>query len=232
MEDPRPASERLRYVAIEGCIGVGKTTLTRLLAAHFQARTVLEVVEENPFLADFYRDKEANAFKTQIFFLLSRFKQQERLLQQDLFQKCTLADYLFDKDRIFAELTLSSSEMALYDSVFSALSQQIRTPDVVIYLHASMDLILERIQRRGRSFEHGLDRGYLEELVAAYGHFFATYPDKAGGAPTLIIDTEHLNFPDQDGDLAVVLDALDTFPAPGERRRVIRSQPAGPRLVG
>jgi deoxyguanosine kinase len=231
MADAREIAERLRYVAIEGCIGVGKTTLTRLLSSAFHARTVLEVVEENPFLPDFYRDKEANAFKTQVFFLLSRFKQQEQLAQEDLFQKNTVADYLFDKDRIFAELTLSDSELSLYHSVFAALIRQVRAPDAVIYLHAPLDIALERIRRRGRSFEVDMDRGYLEDLVAAYNHFFASYPETPGGAPTLIVDTEHLNFPDRDGDLEVILDALSTFPREGERRRVIRSRADAPRLL-
>ncbi|MCS6898640.1 MAG: deoxynucleoside kinase [Myxococcales bacterium] len=223
MVDARAIAERLRYVAIEGCIGVGKTTLTRLLATAFHGRTVLEVVEENPFLPDFYRDKAAHAFKIQVFFLLSRFKQQEQLVQENLFQKNTVADYLFDKDRIFAELTLSASELALYHSVFAALIRQVRVPDVVIYLQAPTDLVLERIRRRGRSFEVDMDRNYLEELAAAYNRFFAAYPESPGGAPTLIVDTEHLNFPERDGDLELILDALSTFPREGERRRVVRS---------
>jgi len=227
----RAIAERLRYVAIEGCIGVGKTTLTRLLSSAFQARTVLEVVEENPFLPEFYRDKEAHAFKTQVFFLLSRFKQQEQLAQEDLFQKNTVADYLFDKDRIFAELTLSDSELSLYHSVFTALAQRVRTPDVVIYLHAPMDVVMERIRRRGRAFEVDMDQAYLEGLVAAYNRFFADYPDSPGGAPTLIVDTEHLNFPERDGDLEVIFEALATFPRAGERRRIIHSRPGQPRLL-
>jgi deoxyadenosine/deoxycytidine kinase len=231
MPDMGAIAERLRYVAIEGCIGVGKTTLTRLLSSAFHARTVLEVVEENPFLPEFYRDKAAHAFKTQVFFLLSRFKQQEQLAQEDLFQKNTVADYLFDKDRIFAELTLSDSELSLYHSVFSALAQRVRVPDVVIYLHAPMDVVLERIRRRGRSFEVDMDRSYLESLVAAYNRFFSDYPDAPGGAPTLIVDTEQLNFPERDGDLDVIFEALQTFPREGERRRIIQSRPGAPRLL-
>jgi deoxyguanosine kinase len=223
MRDVRAVAERLRYIAIEGCIGVGKTTLTHRLSAAFQARPVLEVVEENPFLPEFYQDKVAHAFKTQIFFLLSRYRQQEQMVQGDLFQKNTVADYLFDKDQLFAELTLSSSELALYHSVFAALAQRVQAPDVVIYLHAPMDVILERIRRRGRSFEVNMDRRYLEDLVVAYNRFFASYHERPGGAPTLIIDTEHLNFPESDGDLDVVLDALATFPREGERRRIISS---------
>lgn len=206
----------MRYVTVEGCIGVGKTTLTHLLSKALAARTVLEVVEENPFLPDFYKDKVAHAFKTQMFFLLSRFKQQEALLQGDLFQGAVVSDYLFDKDRIFAELTLSSSEMALYDQIFRALQSKVRSPDLVVYLHAPMDTILERIARRGRSFEKDIDPGYLRDLVDAYGRFFSSYDD----APVLMIDTSDLNFPANERDLDVVLDAVHRFPN-GVKRHVI-----------
>ncbi len=201
---------RLRYVTVEGCIGVGKTTLTHLLASHLKSRPVLEVVEENPFLPDFYRDQAAHAFKTQMFFLLSRFKQQEALLQGELFgEGGVVSDYLFAKDRIFAELTLSSSEMALYDQIFRVLHQRIRRPDLVIYLHAPMDVILERIGRRGRDFEKDIDRGYLESLVDAYGRFFADYDD----APVLMIDTADLNFPKRAEDIDLLFETLAHFPA-------------------
>ncbi len=209
------ADPRLRYVTIEGCIGVGKTTLTHLLSKTLQARTVLEVVEENPFLADFYKDPKAHAFKTQMFFLLSRFKQQEGLLQSDLFQGVVVSDYLFAKDRIFAELTLSPSEMGLYDTIFTALHARIRSPDLVVYLHAPMEVVLERIARRGRAFERDIDRGYLESLVDAYGRFFANYDD----APVLMVDTTDLNFPTREEDLAVVLATLLDFPRAGGPRR-------------
>ncbi len=206
---------RLRYITVEGCIGVGKTTLTHLVAEHLKSRSVLEIVEENPFLPDFYRDQVAHAFKTQMFFLLSRFKQQEALLQGDLFdgEGGVVSDYLFAKDRIFAELTLSASEMGLYDQIFRALQSRIRNPDLVIYLHAPMDVILERIARRGRSFEKDINRGYLESLVDAYGRFFAEYDD----APVLMIDTSDLNFPKRQEDLDVLFETLTQFPegAPG-----------------
>src|SRR5690606_27207117 len=135
-------------------------------------RRVLEVVEENPFLPEFYADPVAHAFKTQMFFLLSRFKQQEDLAQQDLFSQGLVSDYLFAKDRIFAELTLSDSELGLYDQVFHALSTKVPVPDLVVYLHAPLRVILERIQRRGRSFEQNIDPGYLERLCDAYERFF------------------------------------------------------------
>jgi deoxyguanosine kinase len=212
---------RLRYVTVEGCIGVGKTTLTHLLSRHLGARTVLEVVEENPFLPDFYRDKAAHAFKTQMFFLLSRFKQQEALNQTDLFDTCVVSDYLFAKDRIFAELTLSPSEMSLYDGIFQALQQRLRAPDLIVHLHAPMDVVVERIQRRGRSFEKDIDRGYLEDLVKAYERFFADYD----GAPVLTVDTADLNFPERSADLEVIFDVLHRFPSDTLRRTTV----AGPR---
>jgi deoxyguanosine kinase len=209
--------DRLRYVTVEGCIGVGKTTLTHLLSQALSARTVLEVVEENPFLPDFYKDKSAHAFKTQMFFLLSRFKQQESLLQTDLFSNTVVSDYLFDKDRIFAELTLAPSELALYDSIFRALSSKVRSPDLVVYLHAPMEVILDRIEQRGRAFEKDIDRGYLEALVEAYGRFFSSYDQ----APVLMVDTSDLNFPARETDLAVVLEALRAFPNERARRHVL-----------
>jgi deoxyadenosine/deoxycytidine kinase len=207
----------MRYVTVEGCIGVGKTTLTHLLAKVMGARTVLEVVEENPFLPDFYQDKVVHAFKTQMFFLLSRFKQQEALQQGDLFAGAVVSDYLFDKDRIFAELTLSASEMALYDSIFKALSSKVRAPELVVYLHAPMDVIRERIARRGRSFEKDIDPGYLGALVEAYGRFFSTYHD----APVLMVDTADLNFPANADDLSVVIAAVRAFAPGGPKRQVL-----------
>jgi deoxyguanosine kinase len=217
---------RLRYVTVEGCIGVGKTTLTHLVAQHLRAKPVLEIVEENPFLPEFYRDQVAHAFKTQMFFLLSRFKQQEALLQGDLFdgEGGVVSDYLFAKDRIFAELTLSSSEMGLYDQIFQALAQRIRRPDLIIYLHAPMEVILERIARRGRSFEKDIDRGYLESLVDAYGRFFADY----SGAPVLMIDTADLNFPERAEDLDVIFETLGQFPVSqgdGRQRLTLAGRP-------
>lgn len=217
----RPAGElpldRLRYVAVEGCIGVGKTTLTHLLSRHLSGHTVLEVVEENPFLPEFYRDQVAHAFKTQMFFLLSRFKQQEALVQADLFSRTLVSDYLFDKDRIFAELTLSPSELSLYEQIFRALASKVRSPDLVVYLHAPMEVILARIEQRGRPFEKDIDRDYLEALVDAYGRFFRTFD----AAPVLTIDTADLNFPENERDLGVVLQTLSTFPTDDERRRLV-----------
>lgn len=231
---PKPDGEsangrrgELRYVVVEGCIGVGKTTLTHLLSERLGARRVLEIVEENPFLPEFYADPVAHAFKTQMFFLLSRFKQQEDLAQQDLFSQALVSDYLFAKDRIFAELTLSDSELGLYDQVFRALSTKVPVPDLVVYLHAPLPVILERIQRRGRSFEQNIDPGYLERLCDAYDRFFARYD----ACPTLIVDTEDLNFPGRKEDLDVLFRAAEDALASGAPRRILRGDPRQPSLV-
>jgi deoxyadenosine/deoxycytidine kinase len=217
----------LRYIVLEGCIGVGKTTLTHLLANRYDGRTILEVVEENPFLPAFYEDPVANAFKTQMFFLLSRFKQQEQILQADLFKQKVVSDYLFAKDRIFAELTLNGSEMSLYDSVFEALYGQIKTPDLVVYLQAPLEVILERIKRRGRSFEQDIDAGYLRDLIDAYNRFFGAFDE----CPLLVVETESLNFPDRQGDLDKVLQAIVDTEEGAPTRRVLTGEPRQPELI-
>lgn len=218
---------QLTYLVIEGCIGVGKTTLTELVAERLGARTVVEVVEENPFLPDFYRDQTAHAFKTQMFFLLSRFKQQEQIVQTDLFQRSVVADYMFAKDRIFAELTLTGSELALYDQVFGALLKAIRSPDVVVHLKAPLSVILERIQRRGREFERDIDPGYLEQLVDAYGRFFDGYQQ----SPVLTVDTADLNFPGSADDVEVVLEAARSVSRSGRSGHLSRGESRQCRLV-
>lgn len=193
-----------RYIAIEGCIGVGKTTLTNILATRFSARTVCEVVEENPFLPEFYRDPVAHAFKTQIFFLLSRYKQQETLAQGDLFASTTVADYTFAKDRIFAELTLSNNELALYSEMYNVLNTRVPKPDLVVFLQAPIDIILQRIRRRGRDFERDIDPDYLRNLIGSYQRFFGHYRE----APLLIVDTSDLNFPARQKDVETIVDAI------------------------
>ncbi len=163
------------YIAIEGPIGVGKTTLTRHLAQALEGEALFEVVEENPFLPLFYEDPEHYAFKVQVFFLLSRYKQLERLAQPRLFERAVVADYLFDKDFIFASLNLEGHEWELYQELYQSLSPRIPTPDLTIYLRAPLEVLLERIRLRGRSFERGIDPGYLERLTEAYDRHFAHY---------------------------------------------------------
>src|SRR5262245_23721234 len=160
-----------RYIVVEGVIGVGKTSLSRLLSERLAAKLVLEEVEENPFLKDFYRDRERYAFQTQMHFLFSRFQQQRNLRQMELFSERLVADYLFQKDRIFASLTLSERELALYERLVGWLELEVLTPDVVVYLQANPDVLLKRIQRRGRPYEKDMDPQYIQQLNEAYNHF-------------------------------------------------------------
>ena len=189
--------DRPRYIVVEGPIGVGKTSLVNALAKRYQARTVFEIVEENPFLSSFYEDREKYAFQTQLFFLLSRFKQQQELFQPDLFQQVTVSDYLFDKDRIFANLTLSSHELALYERVFESLGTRVLKPDLVIYLQARLDVLLARIKKRGREFERQFDPAYLESLTQAYNQFFGHYRE----TPLLVLNTSEIDYVANPADL-------------------------------
>jgi len=180
---------RPTFIAVEGPIGVGKTTLVNRLAEHFPARKLLEVVEENPFLPDFYRDQEKYAFQTQLFFLLSRYRQQQELWQPDLFHRYILSDYIFAKDRLFAGLTLSDNEMTLYDQVFQILDMRVLKPDLVVYLQARHDVLMDRIKHRGRPFERNFDGSYLKNLCTSYNEYFFHYAD----TPLLVVDTSDIN---------------------------------------
>lgn len=184
-------------MVIEGPIGVGKTSLATLLAKKFNGRLILEVVEENPFLSSFYDDRQKYAFQTQLFFLLSRFRQQQELFQQDLFNSVTLSDYLFAKDRIFACLNLDPIELGLYDRIFEALGNRTTKPDLVIYLQARLDVLFTRIRRRGREFERKIDPAYLEDLIKAYNEFFFHYNE----SPLLVINTSDIDFVQNEEDL-------------------------------
>jgi deoxyadenosine/deoxycytidine kinase len=177
-------------IAIEGVIGVGKTTLARILAESTSARLVLEIVEENPFLKDFYRDMRRFAFQTQVFFLLSRYQQQMDMMQPDLFSPRIVSDYIFQKDRIFANLNLSDNELKLYERLFPLLERDVPTPDLVIYLQASQAVLMERIARRGREFERAMPPEYIETLNEAYNYFFFHY----NTAPLLIVNTNQSDF--------------------------------------
>ena len=185
-----------RYIVVEGPIGVGKTSLSNFVAERFGARRVFEKYEENPFLAHFYEDRQKYAFQTQIFFLLSRFQQQQELFQPDLFNSVTVSDYLFAKDRIFACLTLGSHELSLYERVFEALTPRVTRPDLVIFLQARLDVLLHRIKKRGREFERKFDSGYLEGLVHSYNTFFFHYTE----TPLLVVDTSDIDFVNNEAD--------------------------------
>ncbi|MBK8166002.1 MAG: deoxynucleoside kinase [bacterium] len=210
-----------RYIVVEGVIGVGKTSLTKLLATRLGGRLNLEVVEENPFLAKFYRDREAFAFQTQIFFLLSRYRQQLGLGQQDLFNAALVSDYLFAKDRIFANLNLADDELVLYGQLASILEQRVLKPDLVIYLQARTEVLQQRIRWRGRSFEQEMEPEYLEALNAAYSYFFHHYKD----APLLVVNTDNLDFVNVPGDFEMLFGQL-TEKFAGTRYYAPDSRPA------
>lgn len=193
-----------RYIVVEGVIGVGKTSLTKLLATRTEGRLNLEVVEENPFLTNFYQDRSAYAFQTQIFFLLSRFRQQQELFQHDLFSSVMMSDYLFAKDRIFANLNLSDDELSLYNQLASILEQRVLKPDLVIYLQARTEVLQQRIQWRGRSFEQDMEAGYLDALNGAYSYFFHHYKD----APLLVVNTDNLDFVNVPGDFDLLFSQI------------------------
>jgi deoxyadenosine/deoxycytidine kinase len=190
------------FVAIEGTIGVGKTSLARLLQPQFEpARLVLEIVEENPFLSDFYGDRARYAFQTQIFFLLSRYRQQLDILQDRAGDGVNfLSDYLLTKDRIFATLTLDPVELGMHSRLYEILSANVPMPDLVVYLQAETDVLMQRITKRDRSFERAMPRQYIDDLNRAYEAFFATY-DRS---PLLTIDTNHLDFVSRSADLDLI----------------------------
>jgi deoxyguanosine kinase len=178
------------YIAIEGVIGVGKTSLARLLQPIFQTELLLEVFEENPFLADFYADRKRYAFQTQIFFLLSRYRQQREAVPKILAEGNLIADYTFEKDALFARLNLEGDELSTYTLVHEALAERIERPDLIVYLKADTDVAMQRIAYRDRSYERQMERSYIEELNSAYDAFFSGY--KANRV--LEIDTNPLNF--------------------------------------
>ena len=188
--------EKSRYIAIEGPIGVGKTTLATALADRLGGRVILEAVEENPFLPAFYQDQKKHAFQAQIFFLLSRFQQQQELFQQELFSQVTVADYLFAKDRIFASLTLQPNELALYERIWQVLGARVVKPDLVVYLQARPEVLQARIRKRGRDFERGVAADYLDTVSRAYGDFFFHYEE----TPLLVVNTSDIDLADE-GDM-------------------------------
>ena len=187
-----------RYIVVEGPLGVGKTTLARLLAEEFNARPVFEQVEENPFLRKFYEDPRAHAFQTQLFFLLSRYRQQRQLAQQDLFNQSTVADYLFAKDRIFAQVNLEADELALYRQLFGLLDSRLPKPDLVVYLQARAEVLMERLRKRDREYERRIVSDYVERIAEAYRDFFFYYED----TPLLVVNSSDVDFVERSEDLA------------------------------
>lgn len=186
----------IRYIAIEGVIGAGKTSLAQKLSDKLGANLILEQFEDNPFLEKFYDDRKRYAFQTQMFFLINRYKQQQQLNQQELFSKYIVSDYIFEKDRIFAYLNLSGEEIKLYESLFPLLERDIPKPDLVIFLQSSIDRLLANVKNRGRKIEKNLTRGYLTELSEAYNNFFFKY----NNTPLLIVNTTDIDFVNREED--------------------------------
>ena len=194
----------LYYIAIEGPIGVGKTSLVKLLAEKLSARTILEQFEENPFLAEFYDDPERFAFQTQLYFLLQRYQQQQELKQVDIFHKLIVTDYMFVKDRLFASLNLNEKEMALYETVANLLERNVINPDLVIYLQADTDTLMKNIHKRKRSFEKNMSRNYIDALNQVYNEYFFRYQD----TPLLIINTNNIDFVNNKKDLEEIINVV------------------------
>ena len=186
----------IKYIAIEGVIGAGKTSLARKIKDRLNAELLLEQFDANPFLEKFYSDRSRYAFQTQMFFLINRFKQQEELSQEDLFRDYIVSDYLFEKDRIFAYLNLNSEELKLYESLYPLLARSLRKPDLVVFLQSSTDRLMHNIKNRNRKIERALNRSYIEELSEAYNHFFFRY----NSTPLLIVNSTEIDFVNSDGD--------------------------------
>lgn len=196
--------KNLYYIAIEGVIGVGKTSLAKLLAESLSAKLILEKFENNPFLEDFYEDPERYAFQTQLFFLLERFKQQQDLKQIDIFHKLMISDYMFEKDKLFANLNLSEQELGLYEKIETLLEKQVPSPDLVIYLQSDIKNLMENISRRGRSYEKNVSVEYLQSLRKIYNEFFFHYEK----GPVLIINTNEIDFVNNNKDLNKLIDII------------------------
>jgi len=178
------------YIVIEGPLGVGKTSLALMLAEKMNGEALHEDVEENPFLAKFYQEPRKYAFQTQLYFLLRRYNQASQLDQLDLFNKTTIADYLFDKDRIFAHINLDGDEFWLYEQLFQILKKRIRTPDLVIFLQAKSEILMDRIRRRNRKYERTISYKYLERINQAFNEFFFHYTD----SPLLVVNASEIDF--------------------------------------
>jgi deoxyguanosine kinase len=196
MNDKPNLKNELRYIAIEGVIGAGKTSLAKKIGERLNAKFIFEQFENNPFLEKFYIDSKRFAFQTQMFFLINRFKQQQELHQEDLFSEHLICDYIFEKDRIFAYMNLSKDELNLYESIYPLLARSLRKPDLVIFLQSNTDRLVHNIKKRNRKVERAITRNYLEELSEAYNHYFFRY----NSTPLLIVNSSDIDFVNSNND--------------------------------
>jgi len=203
---PNSAKNEKNFIAVEGPIGIGKTTLAEKLANSFQAELLLEGASENPFLEKFYQDPKAGALPTQLYFLFQRSRQLQDLRQSDMFAPKHISDFLMDKDRLFARVTLDTDELNLYEQVYQNLTIDAPVPDLVIYLQAPVDLLLKRIRKRGRMMENRIDEEYLTKLVAAYTDFFHYYND----SPLLIVNASAIDLINDEADYQQLLNRIET----------------------
>ena len=197
---------RARYIAIEGPIGVGKSSFAKLIAENYGAEPIFEVVEENPFLEKFYINRSSYAFQTQIFFLMSRYRQLADLSQADLFDRVTVCDYLLQRDLVFARLNLTEDELSLYLDIFRALLRKVAKPDLVVYLQADTGRLMERIKERGRKMEMSVEKSYIDQVNHAFNEYFFNYKE----GPLLIINTNQINFVKNESDLTNLLIKIDS----------------------
>lgn len=196
---------KARYIAVEGPIAVGKSSLAAALAEQYGARLVREPLADNPFLARFYERPERYALTAQLAFLVERYRQQQELLQMDLFHRAMVSDYIFPKDRIFAEVTLSDDELALYDRIYGLLDDRLRKPDLVVFLDADVDVLLRRLKKRRRPYEKRLGREYIERVAEAYRRFFHQYRDTS----LLVVHSSDIDFVENGGDFADLVREID-----------------------
>ena len=198
---------KAKYIVVEGPTGVGKTSLAKILANEFQARTIFERIEDNPFLPKFYQSRETYAFQNQTFFLLNRYQQQMELAQHDLFNQNAIADYLFAKDQIFATLTLSAEELNLYQQIYALLNTRVPKPDMVVYLQARPEVLYKRVKKRDKKYERSVTFDYLAEVAQAYNQFFFHYDE----TPLLVVNTSEIDFVASSKDLADLIKEINNM---------------------